>query len=319
MELYELKQELCTLCRHFYTLGWVSGTGGGIAIRHEKGILMAPSGVEKERIQPDEIFLVDEQGVVIESPQRPAKLTECAPLFLAAFKYRNAGACMHSHSLNIVMAAALVPSGEPLVFHRMEMMKGLEGVGYFDQHEIPVIHNTARECELTDRLEQAILDYPNSNAVIVRNHGVYIWGRDARHTKTQTECLDYLCEAKVRFHTAGTDHLLYDNSQPKEPVQASFKFDSDQDKLVPDMRMMTLPDSEDTTFAIQLAKDIRQSKYTIREVAQRCGTSSASVNKWKAGEVFPAAHYLYRMAQILHEDTFLVEFIRYTQLINKER
>lgn len=214
MRLDALKQELCSLCRHFYTLGWVSGTGGGIAIRHEKGILMAPSGVEKERIQPGDIFLVDEDGNVLEDPQSPAKLTECAPLFLAAFKHRNAGACMHSHSLNIVMAAALVPSGQPMIIHRMEMMKGLEGVGYFDKHEIPVIHNTARECELTDRLEQAIIEYPDSNAVIVRNHGVYIWGRDARHAKTQAECLDYLCEAKVRFHAAGIDHLLHDKSQP---------------------------------------------------------------------------------------------------------
>ena len=105
---------------------------------------MAPSGVEKERIQPEDVFLVDDEGEVLEAPTNVAKLTECAPLFLAAFKHRGAGACMHSHSLNIVMAAALVPSGEPLVFHRMEMMKGLVGVGYFDHYEIPVIHNTAR-------------------------------------------------------------------------------------------------------------------------------------------------------------------------------
>ena len=214
MDIDTVKKELCELCRHFYTLGWVSGTGGGIAIRHDRGILMAPSGVEKERVQPDDVFLVDEEGEVLEPPKNSGKLTECAPLFLAAFKHRSAGACMHSHSLHIVLAAALVPSGEPLVLHRMEMMKGLSGVGYFDYHEIPVIHNTARECELTDRLEQAILDYPNASAVIVRNHGVYIWGRDARHTKTQAECLDYLCEAKVRFHAAGIDHLLYDNSLP---------------------------------------------------------------------------------------------------------
>ena len=90
---------------------------------------------------------MDDEGEVLQAPEKTAKRsTECAPLFLAV-KHRGAGACMHSHSLNIVMAAALVPSGEPLVLHRMEMMKGLSGVGYFDHHEIPVIHNTARECD----------------------------------------------------------------------------------------------------------------------------------------------------------------------------
>ena len=98
MDIDTVKKELCELCRHFYTLGWVSGTGGGIAIRHDRGILMAPSGVEKERVQPDDVFLVDEEGEVLEPPKNSGKLTECAPLFLAAFKHRSAGACMHSHS-----------------------------------------------------------------------------------------------------------------------------------------------------------------------------------------------------------------------------
>ena len=75
MDLNELKEELCSLCRHFYTLGWVGGTGGGIAIRHERGIVMAPSGVEKERIQPEDLFLVDVDGNVLENPETPAKLS----------------------------------------------------------------------------------------------------------------------------------------------------------------------------------------------------------------------------------------------------
>lgn len=212
----QIKEEICALCRHFYTLGWVSGTGGGIAVRDGERIYMAPSGVEKERLQPEDLFELDADGEVVEAPAGSFTLTACAPLFMASFKHRNAGACMHSHSLNIVLAAALVPAGEPLVLHRMEMMKGLAGVGYFDHHEIPVIQNTAHECDLTERLEQAILDYPKSNAVIVRNHGVYIWGKDARHAKTQAECLDYLCEAKIRFHAAGISHLEHDTSQPDD-------------------------------------------------------------------------------------------------------
>ena len=76
MDIDLAKKELCELCSHFYTLGWVSGTGGGIAIRHEKGILMAPSGVEKERIQPEDVFLVDEDGLVLEAPTNVSKLTE---------------------------------------------------------------------------------------------------------------------------------------------------------------------------------------------------------------------------------------------------
>ena len=68
---------------------------------------------------------------------------------------------------------------------------------------MPIIENTARECELTDRLQEAIKAYPNTSAVLVRRHGVYVWGRDWVQAKTQAECYDYLFEAAVRMSQMG--------------------------------------------------------------------------------------------------------------------
>nr|XP_029502515.1 methylthioribulose-1-phosphate dehydratase-like [Oncorhynchus nerka] len=39
------------LCRLFYQLGWVTGTGGGLSLRRGDQIYIAPSGVQKERLQ----------------------------------------------------------------------------------------------------------------------------------------------------------------------------------------------------------------------------------------------------------------------------
>lgn len=50
-------------------------------------------------------------------------------------------------------------------------MQGIEGHGFYGNCVVPIIENTARECELTDRLRQAIKDYPQANAVLVRRHG----------------------------------------------------------------------------------------------------------------------------------------------------
>jgi methylthioribulose-1-phosphate dehydratase len=212
-----VRQQICDLCRLFWQQGWASGTGGGISVRSGDTIFMAPSGVEKENIRPEQIFELDLAGRVTSPPAGPFKLTACAPLFLAAFKHRNAGAVLHAHSLDVVLASMLVPPGEPLRLTRLEMMKGLEGVGYFDTHEIPVIDNTALEHELEARLERAILAFPKANAVIVRNHGVYIWGRDVVHAKTQAECLDWLCKAVVRMHALGISQLTNDRSTPDAP------------------------------------------------------------------------------------------------------
>lgn len=51
------------------------------------------------------------------------------------------------------------------------MLQGIEGHGFYGNCVVPIIENTARECELTDRMRQAIKDYPHANAVLVRRHG----------------------------------------------------------------------------------------------------------------------------------------------------
>ncbi len=68
----------------------VSGTGGGISIKTADYIVMAPSGVQKERMQPDDMFVLDAKtGNPVHTPEakpppaRPPKLSECAPLFMA--------------------------------------------------------------------------------------------------------------------------------------------------------------------------------------------------------------------------------------------
>src|SRR5690348_10737538 len=98
------RELVCELCRNFYDLGWASGTGGGISIKDGGFIYMAPSGVQKERLQPSDIFVLDAEGAVVEEPGRGLKLSQCAPLFMHAYKMRNAGAVLHSHSVNAATA-----------------------------------------------------------------------------------------------------------------------------------------------------------------------------------------------------------------------
>ena len=54
-----MRQLIVDLCRQFYELGWVTGTGGSISIRHGNRVYMTPSGVQKERILPEELYVLD--------------------------------------------------------------------------------------------------------------------------------------------------------------------------------------------------------------------------------------------------------------------
>ena len=88
----EAKRLVAELCANFYRLGWVSGTGGGLSMRAGQGgesVVMAPSGVQKERMSADDMFVLRKSdGEVVEAPRsstaaRPLKLSECAPLFMS--------------------------------------------------------------------------------------------------------------------------------------------------------------------------------------------------------------------------------------------
>jgi len=200
----EVRALIVELCQQFYGQGWVSGTGGGISLRRGDAIYMAPSGVQKERIRPEDLFSVDGNGSVLTRPADPSlKLSECAPLFLNAYRLRGAGAVLHSHSIH-AMLATLIFEDAFRVTH-LEMMKGIRGVGFHDVLEVPIIDNTARECDLADRMAAAIGAYPQTQAVLVRRHGAYVWGRDWVEAKTQAECYDYLFRAAVEMKQMGLD------------------------------------------------------------------------------------------------------------------
>ncbi|KAI5066011.1 hypothetical protein GOP47_0018635 [Adiantum capillus-veneris] len=207
------------LCKQFYGLGWVSGTGGSISLKvHDAStplaqqlIIMAPSGVQKERMLPEDMYLLDADGNVLSAPSpkpaphRPPKCSECAPLFMKAYKMRKAGAVIHSHGMESCLATMINPAAKEFRITHMEMIKGISGHGYHDELVVPIIENTPREYELTDSLAQAMGAYPKSTAVLVRNHGIYVWGDSWISAKTQAECYHYLFEAALRLHSLGLD------------------------------------------------------------------------------------------------------------------
>jgi methylthioribulose 1-phosphate dehydratase/enolase-phosphatase E1 len=205
-EASSASKRVVELCRAFYHLGWCSGSGGSITIRFGDLVLMTPSGVQKERIQPEELFSMD---TTMNIQYRPPslKLTACSKLFEHAYVKRGAGAVIHSHGMECVavtLIAELKGQTEFRVQH-LEMVKGVPGYGYHDEVVVPIIDNVAHEADLADSLGAAIDAYPNSCAVLVKRHGIYVWGSTWEKAKTQCESLHYLFEMAVKMHDLGMD------------------------------------------------------------------------------------------------------------------
>ncbi|KAL8291806.1 hypothetical protein RQP46_002064 [Phenoliferia psychrophenolica] len=200
------------LCQNFYKLGWVTGTGGGISIRDGQQVYIAPSGVQKERIQPRDIFVLtlSSRSFLRWPTHKPLKQSACTPLFYNAYELRDAGACIHTHSQHAVMATLLWKGDEFRISHQ-EMIKGMRIAGtgtalsYLDTLVIPIIENTPDEEDLREGMEEAMRKYPDAPAVLVRRHGTYSWGADWEKAKAQAECLDYLLEVAVKMRLAGLE------------------------------------------------------------------------------------------------------------------
>ncbi|XP_040990040.1 probable bifunctional methylthioribulose-1-phosphate dehydratase/enolase-phosphatase E1 isoform X2 [Juglans microcarpa x Juglans regia] len=207
------------LCRQFYNLGWVSGTGGSITIKvHDDSIpkphqliVMSPSGVQKERMVPEDMYVLSPDGSILSLPSpkpyphKPPKCSDCGPLFLKTYEMCNAGAVIHSHGVESCLVTMLHPLSKEFRITHMEMIKGIKGHGYYDELVVPIIENTAYEFELTESLAKAIEAYPKTTAVLVRNHGIYIWGDSWINAKTQAECYHYLFDAAIKLHQLGLD------------------------------------------------------------------------------------------------------------------
>ncbi|KAE8703264.1 putative bifunctional methylthioribulose-1-phosphate dehydratase/enolase-phosphatase E1 [Hibiscus syriacus] len=226
----EARSLISELCRQFYSLGWVSGTGGSITLKvHDSSIpkpqqliLMSPSGVQKERMEPEDMYVLSGDGTIISSPSpkpyphKLPKCSDCAPLFMKAYHMRNAGAVIHSHGIESCLATMIDPHSKEFRITHMEMIKGIQGHGYYDELVIPIIENTAYENELTDSLTKAIEAYPKATAVLVRNHGIYVWGDSWISAKTQAECYHYLFDAAIKLHQLGLDWSTPDHG----PIQS---------------------------------------------------------------------------------------------------
>jgi methylthioribulose-1-phosphate dehydratase len=198
----ETRRLLVELLGDFHARGWVSGTGGGICGPADGGnLLLAPTGVHKERVQPDEFFVVDPaDGRVLRSPETPGlRPSECNSIFCLAVRERAAGSVVHSHALSAVLFGDVADGADHVEVRDLEMLKGIRGLGNRDVHRVPVIRNTEREPQLVEQLTAVLADerFSRAAAVIVADHGAYIWGEDVWEAKRHAEVYHFLFEATV--------------------------------------------------------------------------------------------------------------------------
>jgi ribulose-5-phosphate 4-epimerase/fuculose-1-phosphate aldolase len=74
-----------------------------------------------------------------------------------------------------------------LVSCKIQMIKGVRiggmktALSYLDTLEVPIIENTPNEEDLKDSMAEAMKQYPDAAAILVRRHGIYVWGMACKY------------------------------------------------------------------------------------------------------------------------------------------
>ncbi|KAL0395449.1 UNVERIFIED_CONTAM: putative bifunctional methylthioribulose-1-phosphate dehydratase/enolase-phosphatase E1 1, partial [Sesamum latifolium] len=106
--------------------------------------------------------------------------------------------------------------------------------------------------------------YPKTTAVLVRNHGIYIWGDSWISAKTQAECYHYLFDAAIKLHQLGLDWSTPSHGPIQIPngVPGNHHYTKDSAKagtlsngIEPSRRCIVL-DIEGTTTPISFVSDV---------------------------------------------------------------
>jgi methylthioribulose-1-phosphate dehydratase len=143
---------------------------------------------------------------------------------MAAFTLRGAGCCIHTHSKDAVLVTLLCEAAGTDVFEiqKLEQIKGIPkgygeekkgNLGYHDRLRIPIIDNTAHEEDLKDTLEGAIKQWPDTHAVLVKRHGMFVLS--SRISETENKHADMLLATfgakmllKQRLSAKGRSHQI---------------------------------------------------------------------------------------------------------------
>ena len=177
--------------------GWCDGTGGNFSCVLQQDplrLLMAPSGVHKGAVAPEQLIEVDGQGTVLRGSGKASAETA---LHLAIVHNCAAGAVLHTHSQAGTLLSQWGLEEGYLELRDLEMLKGLEGITtHACSVRIPVLANDQDLPRLSARAEPLLAEAPQG--LLIAGHGLYAWGRDLPSALRHLEILEFLLEQHWR-------------------------------------------------------------------------------------------------------------------------
>ncbi|WP_226530103.1 methylthioribulose 1-phosphate dehydratase [Metabacillus niabensis] len=183
--------ELADIKRVLAKREWFPGTSGNLAIKVNSdpiSFLVTASGKDKTKETSEDFLLVDSTGQpVLDTHLKPSAETL---LHVEIFNKTDAGCSLHVHTVDNNVISELFGDEGKITFKGQEIIKAY---GLWEEDAvftIPIIYNHAHIPTLAKDFSEFVKG--DAGAVLIRNHGITVWGRDALEAKKFLEASEFL-------------------------------------------------------------------------------------------------------------------------------
>jgi methylthioribulose-1-phosphate dehydratase len=194
---------LVEIGRDFHARGWMSGSAGNLSVRADTGhFWITASGKPKGRLDEDDFLLVRAtDGMVVEKCR--ATDSPSAETAIHATLYRlfpDAGAALHGHSVDAVLAATQAKAGSAgLRLPSIEMIKGFDLWLQSPKVDLALFENRLDVASIAADIEKRFRKKaPPLTALLIRDHGATVWGRSLQEAYNRFECLEFILAVTAR-------------------------------------------------------------------------------------------------------------------------
>jgi methylthioribulose-1-phosphate dehydratase len=191
-ELAQIKTELASR-------DWFPGTSGNLSIKVDSNpdtFLVTASGKDKTKQTAEDFIFIDQEGKPI--IETTAKVSAETGLHVQVYKQTDAGCCLHIHTVDNNVISEIYGDQGQVTIRNQELIKAF---GIWEQNAeitIPIIENFADLSQLAVTFGKAI--QPRVPAVLIRNHGITVWGKNGSEAKKHLEACEFLFSYLVKLH-----------------------------------------------------------------------------------------------------------------------
>ncbi|WYP25365.1 methylthioribulose 1-phosphate dehydratase [Alkalihalobacillus sp. FSL W8-0930] len=190
-ELADIKDELAAR-------DWFPGTSGNLSIKVADSplqFLVTASGRDKRKRTSEDFLLVGESSQPLEdTPLKPSAETI---LHQRIYEKTEAGCSLHVHTVANNVISELYADESEITFQHQELIKAFNLWEEDASITIPIVPNYADLPFLAEAVANEIK--PGVFGVLIRNHGITVWGKNSFEAKKHLEAFEFLFEYQLRL------------------------------------------------------------------------------------------------------------------------